>query len=338
MIAPLATGQTSCYDLAGYEIPCKKSGQDGESKQGLPWPQPRFISEGRLVEDKLTGLYWTLDANLAEYPLTWSEALRFVAEMNRVRKYGYGDWRLPNRHELRSLICHQATRPALPSGHPFIHLFPGWYWTSTTAAISPAHAWYVHMQGGRMFYGGKDQSYLAWPVRGTSEVLPTTGQHRCYSSAGALVPCSGSGQDGEMRCGRPWPEPRFHDIGGGLLDSLTGLLWRLDADLTGRRVNWGEALESIDMLNRQEASNGPWRLPNINELESITSCVEHTPALPPGARFKNLRDAYWSSTSSTFEPDWAWALYLDKGAIGVGQKTGAYFHVWAVCSSSRLLG
>ncbi|MGA7982560.1 MAG: hypothetical protein WCA32_20355 [Chromatiaceae bacterium] len=36
------------------------------------------------------------------------------------------------------------------------------------------------------------------------------------------------------------------------------------------------------------------------------------------------------STSSAFELDWAWALYLDKGAVGVGQKAGAHFHVWAV--------
>jgi hypothetical protein len=32
-----------------------------------------------------------------------------------------------------------------------------------------------------------------------------------------------------------------------------------------------------------------------------------------------------------FEPDWAWALYLNKGAVGVGQKRGAHFSVWALC-------
>jgi hypothetical protein len=31
-----------------------------------------------------------------------------------------------------------------------------------------------------------------------------------------------------------------------------------------------------------------------------------------------------------FEPDWAWALYLTKGAVGVGQKKGEHFSVWAV--------
>jgi len=40
-----------------------------------------------------------------------------------------------------------------------------------------------------------------------------------------------------------------------------------------------------------------------------------------------VREAYWSSTTGTYEPDWARALYLDKGAVGVGQKAGAHFHV-----------
>ena len=112
--------------------------------------------------------------------------------------------------------------PALPEGHPFTNLFNGWYWTSTTAAINTAYAWYLHMEGARMFYGN-------------------------------------------------------------------------------------------------------------NELESLVDCSAHDPALPDAYPFRDVREGYWSSTTSMFEPDWAWALYLNKGAVGVGQKKGAHFHVWAVC-------
>ena len=38
------------------------------------------------------------------------------------------------------------------------------------------------------------------------------------------------------------------------------------------------------------------------------------------------------SSTSLFEPDWAWALYLEKGATGVGQKRFAQFSVWAVAT------
>ncbi|HQS58781.1 MAG TPA: DUF1566 domain-containing protein [Gallionellaceae bacterium] len=88
----------------------------------------------------LAGLVWTLDANLSEFPLSWLEALVWVRNMNKEHACGFSDWRLPNCRELRSLVSHQTRRPALPKGHPFVNVFPGWYWSSTTAAISASHA------------------------------------------------------------------------------------------------------------------------------------------------------------------------------------------------------
>jgi len=272
---------------------------------------------------------WSRNANPAEFPLTWPEALAFVADVNRAGTFGCSDWRLPNRRELRSLVSHQTRRPALPEAHPFRDVFNGWYWSSTTAAISPAHAWYVHMDGARMFFGGKDQSFLVWPVRGAgNEVLPRAGQALCFDADGRPVFCAGGGQDGELRLGAAWPEPRFASRGDGLCDRLTGLVWNRRADVPGGAVTWPEALAAVAELNGHAA--GPWRLPTVNELESLVDCANHTPVLPSGHDFRAVGDVYWSSTTSAFEPDWAWALYLDKGAVGVGQKRSARFRVWAV--------
>jgi hypothetical protein len=327
-----ATGQRECYDAAGRRMPCPGSGQDGDWRRGALCADPRFDCEGALVRDRLTDLVWLRNANLAELPLTWQEGLALVADMNRTRAFGATDWRLPNRRELRSLTSCGTSRPALPPGHPFVNVFPGWYWSSTTAAISPAHAWYVHMEGGRMFYGGKDQSFLVWPVRSTGNgLLVATGQQLCYDSGGREVPCGGTGQDAETCCGRHWPEPRFRTQEEAVLDRLTGLAWRRDADLTRRPVAWEDALRAVNALNgSSKGMRGTWRLPNINELESLVDCARHSPALPPRTDFTRLQPEYWSSTTSVFEPDWAWALYLDKGAVGVGQKGGEHFHVWAV--------
>jgi len=162
----LQTGQTTCHDPGGIAVPCTGSGQDGEFHRGLLWPEPRFEVHGAIVFDWLTELSWTQNATPCELPMTWREALAFVAGMNRERALGCSDWRLPNRRELRSLVSHQTCRPALPEGHPFVNIFAGWYWSATSAAGAPAHAWYVDMDGGRMFYGGKDQSFLVWPVQG----------------------------------------------------------------------------------------------------------------------------------------------------------------------------
>jgi len=66
-----------------------------------------------IVLDKLTDLYWPASASLAAFPLEWAKAHRFIEEMNAAAELGYSDWRLPNRRELRSLICRQSRRPAL---------------------------------------------------------------------------------------------------------------------------------------------------------------------------------------------------------------------------------
>lgn len=329
----LRTGQTSCHGVDGRNVECSGSGQDGEFRVGRPWPEPRFEDHGELVVDLLTGLMWTGDANGDDFPLTWQEALAAVAAMNRRQTFGFADWRLPNRRELRSLISYQISRPVLPPGHPFRHVYRGWYWTSTSAAINPAYAWYIHLDGGRMFYGRKDQEYFYWPVRGEPlPLLPASGQRSCFDSAGRRQECAGSGQDGECLIGRPWPDPRFLKRGEVVLDRLTNLYWLAGAGLGAGPLTWAGALEAVNRLNEAEEGDRRWRPPNINELESLVDCSRHTPALPAAHPFGRPEDGYWSATTSMFEPDWAWVLYLNKGATGVGYKPGKHFHAWPVSS------
>jgi hypothetical protein len=212
MSACVKTGQTTCHDTNGRRIDCTGTGQDAEFGRGVPWPAERFHVLDDTVMDRLTGFIWTKDANMAEFPLAWQEALDYVGAMNRDNTFGFSDWRLPNRRELRSLMSYQTRKPALPERHPFMNLFSGWYWTSTTAAINTAYAWYVHMEGARMFYGHKEQFFMLWPVRGKGDaILPATGQTRCYDAKGQVISCAGSGQDGEFRSGMPWPDSPFSE-------------------------------------------------------------------------------------------------------------------------------
>jgi len=324
------TGQRYCYSEAGEKVDCRDSGQDADIRAGVAWPRDRFVSHGNdQIVDRLTGLTWSADANPCEYPVMWVEALEAILHLNKDSYLGANDWRMPNRRELRSLVSYQSARPALPAGHPFHNVFPGWYWSSTSYAGNPAHAWYVHMDGARMFYGGKDQSFLLWPVRGQGNgLLARTGQQHCFSPAGGVMNCAGQ-QDGARQDGRAWPQPRFMTQQQGVVDRLTGLVWRSHADLTEQAVSWEEALQAVAELNRHEDAVH-WYLPNINELESLTDCSRADPALPGDSPFVSVQSAYWSSTTSAYETDWAWVLYLDKGAVGVGQKRGRYFHVWAV--------
>jgi hypothetical protein len=316
------------------EISCPGTGQDGEIQLGQAWPRPRFKVRDGVVADRLTGLVWLKDANHGGFPVAWDEALQEVRRLNQLNWQGIRDWRLPNRRELRSLLSHQHSKPALPSDHKFSKVFQGWYWTSTSAALNPAYAWYVHTEGGRMFYGHKSQYCLVWPVSGQGNgVLPQTGQKNCYDQEGKIIKGNDTGQDGDLCLGAKWPESRFEVMGEAVKDNLTGLAWSQNADLARGSVDWQASLDLVKDLNLPApAGYTPWRIPNINELESLVDASRHSPALPAGHPFIETRETYWSSTTSAFETDWAMALYLHKGAVGVGQKSGRHFHVWAVCS------
>jgi len=90
----LQTGQITCHDARGGIINCAGSGQDAEFKSGVSWPAPRFEVLDDVVLDRLTRLVWTRNANMAEFPLTWQEALDYVATMDRDNVFGFSDWRL----------------------------------------------------------------------------------------------------------------------------------------------------------------------------------------------------------------------------------------------------
>ena len=322
----LSTGQRLCYDAAGRPVDCAGSGQDGEFRAGRTWPEPRFEMQGDdLALDRLTGLVWPRLASVGDFPMSWAEALAAVADMNLEKAFGHADWRLPNRRELLSVVSHDHHRPALPAGHPFT-VQQTWYWTSTTSSRAPGYAWHVHLEGGRMFYGDKTRDAMVWPVRGESDLLARTGQTVCRDSAGNVVECAQTGQDGDLLRGAPWPKPRFAVENAGVRDLLTELLWTRSADLRGL-CTWEEALQAA----RDHRAGGlAWRLPNIRELESLVDAGHHDPALPAGHPFENPQEAYWSSTSSAYSPDWAYCLYLHKGAVGVGFKAKSEFSAWFV--------
>ncbi len=308
------TGWRTCHGVRGELLDCAHSGQDAELRPGAEPPEPRFLPDNDSVRDALTRLTWTRSANPAGFPLTWHEALDFVDSCNTEALAGHTDWRLPNRRELRSLIDYSRKDPAVSAGHPFADLAPQWYWSSTPWAGNPEYAWYVHFVGGRMFYGKTDGYYLVWPVRGTSNLLPEP-------------------QAGPETSGIGWTAGRFEPDADSVLDTLTGLRWTRDADLFGP-LNWSEALDKARSLNDQSlGGQRNWRLPTINELESLTDASQHGPALPLGHPFRNVRQVYHSSTTSGYEHDWLMALYMDKGAVGVGYKPDAAFQAWYVCST-----
>jgi len=173
------TGQTICYDNSESTISCSGTGQDGDKKVGVAWPNPRFTDNGDgTVTDKLTGLIWLKNANCNNGKMNWTDALNFAnALYDGSTSYGGGDcglsdssiathWRLPNLKELYSLIDLSRKNPALPTGHLFSGVQLDYYWSSTTSANNTSKAWDINLNSGRVDDYDKVNSVYVWPVRG----------------------------------------------------------------------------------------------------------------------------------------------------------------------------
>lgn len=176
------TGQTNCYNIAGIEIDCAGTGQDGEYQYGTPFPEPRFTdNKDDTVTDNMTGLMWTIDANLmasrdpgfdadgvsGDGAVTWQHALDYVAKLNQEAYLGFTDWRMPNVREMLSLIDYGYRRPTLTPDHPFINVesYPAVYWSSTSY-VGSDDVFHVVIGNGTVNHVGRDGSKYVWPVRG----------------------------------------------------------------------------------------------------------------------------------------------------------------------------
>ena len=339
------TGQKTCYDAAGAVIACAGTGQDGELQAGVAWLNPRFVSgtgaEADCMIDTLTGLMWPKNGNLANGTKTWQEALTYSNDLNYC---GYTDWRLPDRKELFSLINWEESNPATwLNTQGFNNVQSDYYWSSSTIAYYPDYAWLVYMWYGNVYGYSKSSSGYVWPVRagqsgsfGSFSVeLPKTGQTTCYDSGGAVIACAGTGQDGELQTGIAWPNPRFvPGIGAEancMIDKLTGLMWPKNGNLAGTTKTWQEALTYSNDLNY--CGHTDWRLPNVNELESLVNLEESDVAAwlnLPAQGFNNVQSSdYWSSSTIAYNPGYAWRVFMWSGFVGDFNKAYSSY-VWPV--------
>ena len=354
------TGQTICYNTLGTVIPCPRTGQDGEIQAGVDWPEPRFtINDDTTITDNLTGLVWASDGNimpnrdlgwdidgtLNDGYVTWQHALDYVAKLNAENYLGHSDWRLPNVNEFESLSNNEEVdlTPWLES-EGFTNVQPYSYWSSTTHAYHRVYAWFFIIWCSSVNADNKDYpNGCVWPVRAgqcglsnhSAICLPQTGQKKCFNESGREISCTGTGQDGEIQAGVAWPAQRFTDKGNTVIDNLTGLMWTKNANLPRGPKNWQEALDYVKRMNAGIYDNfgyTDWRLPNRNELQSLTDYSVYHPALPVGHPFTHVQVQaydYWSSTSTPFYTYFAWFVSMSSGGEAFMKKSVNYY-IWPV--------
>ena len=159
--------------------------------------------------------------------------------------------------------------------------------------------------------------------------LPQTGQTTCTDATGAAIACANTGQDGDRKAGVAWPVPRFtmDGTGNSITDTLTGLMWIRNPDATAR--TWQQALDFANSLEGCGAAD--WRLPNVNELESLVNLeVANQAIFLNGQGFSGVQaDSYWTSSIFTGpaggSAPLAWIVTMASGGLGPIARSASSF-------------
>jgi hypothetical protein len=185
-------------------------------------------------------------------------------------------------------------------------------------------------------------NFSAYGASDSMASLPRTGQATSYAG----------GDDSAKQMGVAWPGTRFTDnLDGTITDHLSGLLWLKNAGCF-TPTDWSAALTAASQLASgacgltDGSTAGQWRMPNVNELESLVDVSQSNPALSAAHPFTNvdLSRAYWSSTTYMAGPanamairftDGRWINGIDAGdAQFSNTKATSANSLWAVRSGS----
>jgi hypothetical protein len=178
--------------------------------------------------------------------------------------------------------------------------------------------------------------------------FPATGQMTCWDSSGNLIPCAGTGHDGEIQAGATL---RYRDNGNGTITDLnTKLAWEKQSDDgsihdQNTLYTWDDAFGvHVAELNAANfAGHNDWRVPNAKELQSIVNYENFNPAV--SAAFNNNCSGstvltgsctavsfYWSSTTVAFTPSLAWDVNFNGVVAAIDKSFKS--HVRAVRGGS----
>lgn len=132
---------------------------------------------------------------------------------------------------------------------------------------------------------------------------------------------------------------RFVDKGDGtVLDKNTGLIWLKDANVSNLPLPNEGAKQYLQEMNSGKRPNfgySDWRLPTINEIETLVDKSRFYPALPIGHPFTKAQNHYyWSSSTGKDVVDYVWIMDVASGEMTMDYVSYcSYKFLWPVRSS-----
>ncbi len=302
----------SLFMLSLFVIACgSETGNDNEGDRG----EMGKNSEGGIerssteesgnstVTDEATGLMWMKcpagqsgrkcdEGSFSEHGL--KGAIEYCDTLDLA---GHDDWRLPERHELESIVDYNQFDPAIDEA-----TFPGTYspisfWSSSSRANSTSRrAWYVDFYDGGVNYSIDPDHFAVRCVRG--EALGNRVFDNSVISDERVV----------------------HDLSSGLIwqGCSAGQSGESCDQGTEEQYVWQDSIDYCDQMTW--AGYSDWRLPEIYELSSIVDPAEGLGAIDDTAFPANSTEWFWSSSSDLSGTDLAWGVRFYYGNVFSNDK------------------
>jgi len=105
---------------------------------------------------------------------------------------------------------------------------------------------------------------------------------------------------------------------GTVTDSATQLMWKQEQEPA--QMSWNDAMA----LKIDFAGYSDWRLPTINELNSIVEYSRTNPAIETAYFPNTTNDWFWSSSPYAYSSYYAWIVHFGYGYDGNGSKKSRY--------------
>jgi|GEM_PF-3320177 len=283
-------------------------GDDGTLKKGVSWPTIRFTElSTNVIFDNMTGLRWDINSTT---PVARSGIPTTILTAS-------SGWRLPNIRELRSLINYGVTDSAswintFVTADP---LLPVQYWSAQDFG---SNGFVLDFSTGQPGITGLSTTftnrYITVSTSTYSNLLRTGGTSSLTSS-----------EFDDYGIAWPWSFDRFIRHGNAITDRATGLVWYYESQGI---ATWGTALANSTAL---DGSTG-WRVPNINEFESLIDYTNDPGAALNTHGFNVVSATHWTSTFSGGSQ--AYAVRLIAGDV-VPVNTASLIYYLLVRGSSE---
>jgi len=232
------------------------SGANGDDKYyGRGLPR-RFTDNGDgTVTDENTKMMWIKDPSHAGI----GEIYTWNGALDAPESFsyaGYDDWQLPTVEQLSILRNAGEADPKIDS--EFI-CESAKYWVSSE--YDGTNAFAVNFENGELGKSEKSNKHYIRLIRN-------------------IVSATTSG--------------RFVDLGKTILDKNTNLMWVKNPPKAGlsEEYFWSDAINECEELEYD--NHDDWRMPNVNELQSLLDYTQKNPAINP--IFETDSDFYWTSS------------------------------------------